>query len=460
MKARQKTLSSLITRNIFSSFLLVFVLGACASVGVAVYSTVKDVQKTIRERTENFTRNEIKAFQFFDYIRLNEVASTYFSNDLFSSVEVIDSYGNLAVFLGPSMEPNTLVKQEFEFAMSSIGPALRFSLAYPMMNGPIKIQGLATLHRKLQHLLLYLSLILVTAASAFLVCLWMIRLRLRRAVQPIVALSNRIGSFESFRSLVEDPEVIKIEVQEVERFVLQIIRLGETVDRLQTKAAQDEKYKVIAQTAQMIAHDIRKPLSMVEILLTFLSRAKSAEQVKSIVQQFVPKIKKISLETMNMVQDLLEIGSTRHLVRDRIDLRALLRRIAEDLLAFESAPDINFEFQLDSIATVTIDSSKIERVISNIIANAVKAMKGQGRIWIRTTSLESMVQITIGNSNSYIPPQDLNEVFDAFFSKASGGTGLGLAIAKKVVTDHGGSIWCRSSKEWGTEFCFTLPIAN
>ena len=72
--------------------------------------------------------------------------------------------------------------------------------------------------------------------------------------------------------------------------------------------------------------------------------------------------------------------------------------------------------------------------------------------------MTSMVEVVVGNSNSFIASEDLAKIFEAFFTNGkSDGTGLGLAICHKFVTAHGGTIRCVSDRDKGTEFIFTLP---
>ena len=114
---------------------------------------------------------------------------------------------------------------------------------------------------------------------------------------------------------------------------------------------------------------------------------------------------------------------------------------------------------------INVDELKLQRVFSNIFINAFQAMKRrEGTLWIKTSEdlIKNLNTFCIGNSGSFIPKQELSQLFDAFYTKnKSYGTGLGLAIAQKIVMEHEGQIWCESSEEkQSVEFYFTLPIAK
>ena len=114
---------------------------------------------------------------------------------------------------------------------------------------------------------------------------------------------------------------------------------------------------------------------------------------------------------------------------------------------------------------VSVHVQKVARIFSNILDNAVLAMKLEGEMWFRTRDVGSFVEFCIGNSGSVIPPEHLPKLFEAFFTSGKrGGTGLGLAIAQKVVTAYGGTIRCESRvtpehPAGQVEFLFTLPVA-
>ncbi|MBF0443625.1 MAG: ATP-binding protein, partial [Oligoflexales bacterium] len=109
------------------------------------------------------------------------------------------------------------------------------------------------------------------------------------------------------------------------------------------------------------------------------------------------------------------------------------------------------------------DRQKLSRVFLNIISNAFQAVEDESRLWFTTKEniTDGVIEFCIGNSGSYIDEKSLPHLFDEFFSsKKPGGTGLGLAISRKLIVDHGGRIWCESSKaKRRVEFYFTIPVA-
>jgi signal transduction histidine kinase len=100
--------------------------------------------------------------------------------------------------------------------------------------------------------------------------------------------------------------------------------------------------------------------------------------------------------------------------------------------------------------------------LTNLILNAVQAMKGGGAITIRTRATEDTCLIQIEDTGCGIPPDVLPRIFDPFFTtKATGeGTGLGLSVSLGIVERHGGQILVDSEVEKGTVFTIRLPISR
>ena len=123
--------------------------------------------------------------------------------------------------------------------------------------------------------------------------------------------------------------------------------------------------------------------------------------------------------------------------------------------------NIEVDQSLDpALPLVTADPSQMQQVFVNLIINAVEAMDGAGRLAIITRQSNGYVEIEFSDSGPGIVPEDLERVFDPFFStkQASHGTGLGLAISYGIVQEHQGSIAVTSDFGAGATFVVRLPI--
>lgn len=226
---------------------------------------------------------------------------------------------------------------------------------------------------------------------------------------------------------------------------------------------ENAQYAAVAQLTQMLAHDVRKPFSMIQIVLQSASAAQTLAGMKSIIYSGSQEINQALASVTGMLTDIMEIGQDNTRSRELVSPKSLIHTSLQEAGRLFSDSNITFSTSFEHTYLLEINPTKVQRVFSNIVENAVQAMKEQGHIWFHTTAPDrnGFVELVIGNSNSYIEPEDEQKLFDAFFTKdKQGGTGLGLAIAKKIVTAHGGQIGCRIIDNKGVEFWFTLPASK
>jgi two-component system, NtrC family, sensor histidine kinase KinB len=112
---------------------------------------------------------------------------------------------------------------------------------------------------------------------------------------------------------------------------------------------------------------------------------------------------------------------------------------------------------------VAADRAQLERVITNLVTNAIRATERGGRIAVSTTLHDNVVSISVHDTGRGIPPDYLNKIFEPFVQvpdAPSGGAGLGLSISRRIVQAHGGQLAVRSQPGQGTTFTFTVPLAT
>ena len=241
-------------------------------------------------------------------------------------------------------------------------------------------------------------------------------------------------------------------------------------DELQLEKSVEELsrtrvYQAVAQTARMLAHDVRSPLATLCMAVDELLMAEDPETVRILTQNLLPAVRDKLAMVDDMVHDILEASGTIELNLKPACPVSMIEAILEDMLWTRPRADIAITCEFRHTHLLLVDELKVKRALTNVIENALQAMDEIGRLWIKTSEGSDegdrrIVVVTIGNSNSFIEPDAVSKVFDPFYTKGKAkGTGLGLAIAHRAVTSHGGRIWCNSSRETGTEFHLSLPAA-
>ncbi|MBI48299.1 MAG: hypothetical protein CMG91_12820 [Marinobacter sp.] len=228
-----------------------------------------------------------------------------------------------------------------------------------------------------------------------------------------------------------------------------------------------EQLAKIGRTANMIAHDLRNPLTSVKMSLQMAQR-RALRSVDRPARQ--DKLWGLALGQVNYMERILEgILNYSHqgqLHLQELDTNALLQSIMTEMEEGLLGAQVRLSWNLaDQLPTVKADPVKLRQVFQNLAANALQATEAsRGE---RTIDIESrfvhkksgaFVQITITNSGIELDKQTKDQAFEPFFTTRAKGTGLGLAIVKNHVLRHGGQVNIESS-DGVIKVCVALPLS-
>jgi signal transduction histidine kinase len=268
----------------------------------------------------------------------------------------------------------------------------------------------------------------------------------------------------------QKPEIEDAHFQEIYSIKSGIFDLIQRNKALEDERVLLERDRAVASMTQMVAHDVRKPFSMLQASLQMIQQCKNHSELKVITQEFIPEINRAMSSVNGLLQDVMEVSSKAEAHLEQVRPESLIETTLVDLFSMQDESLVALEYSLKHGKTIKADAQKLMRVFLNICGNAVQAMNNKGTLRFETKDFfengVSYVEFSILNTGSFIAEEDLKSLFDAFFTKnKKGGTGLGLAIAKKVVTAHGGKISCRSQKDsihpqGFVEFIFTIPAGD
>jgi signal transduction histidine kinase len=207
-----------------------------------------------------------------------------------------------------------------------------------------------------------------------------------------------------------------------------------------------------------IVHDLKNPLSAIT-LEAMLLEDKIARGDRSGGVHSIARINRNVAFLDRLVLDLLDVCALAaghlYLYREPTDLRALLRGVSERLGYGRIALDAN-----DPL-TLMIDPLRVERVVANLIDNALKYTPSASDIVLRLTALAEGARVSVIDNGPGIAPSELAYVFHRYRrgapARTTSGCGLGLYVCKRIVEAHGGQIGVESSVGGGTHFFFDLP---
>jgi signal transduction histidine kinase len=246
------------------------------------------------------------------------------------------------------------------------------------------------------------------------------------------------------------------------RFNEMIAGLGRTRE-LESRLNHAERSAVVGRLASAIAHEIRNPLNYINLTLDHLRTAFAPEDPKKreTFERLAVQLKKEVARINTRITEFLKYSRP-----TRLELRPLdLKLLSEDALrmvevqAAESGIETHIESNGD-VPEIIGDEESLRSVFTNLIINSLQAIDGEGgRLTIHLSAEDGgrSARIDITDTGRGIPPENLSQVFEPYFSTKETGTGLGLAIVKKAVNDHGGTIEVKSEPGAGTTFTITLP---
>ena len=218
-----------------------------------------------------------------------------------------------------------------------------------------------------------------------------------------------------------------------------------------------------------ISHELRTPLAAIRAIVETLQDG--ALEEPEVAQRFLLRAEG-ELDTMTqMVEELLELARIESgevpLRMTATCIRELVSAPLERLAPLAQREGITLVVDIpDDLPPVLADAERMQRVVSNLLHNAIKFTQAGGSIQLSAyleRLPETAVVIQVQDTGIGIPRQDQERIFERFYksdrarTRHAGGTGLGLAIAKHMVEAHGGHIWMSSREGKGSTFFFTIP---
>lgn len=217
---------------------------------------------------------------------------------------------------------------------------------------------------------------------------------------------------------------------------------------------------------QMLAHDVRTPLSQSRLGLKMLEGVRSPEEVTQVLSLLLPTVERAFESVNSLIEDVLDMDRDVEIRLADIRIEDLVVEILAEALTQKHLGKVRIAGRWKHGMRIPADVRKVRRMLQNIVGNALEAMKGSGTLFFSTRECiangKNVLVLTMGNDGPAIPPGVLPRIFDEFFTSGKArGTGLGLAIARRVMAAHGGTLECVSpSEEAAVEFRATFPSSH
>jgi len=286
----------------------------------------------------------------------------------------------------------------------------------------------------------------------------------RADLQPIRAMLTAAGRGKS------DPAAQEIaiarEEQEVHLAVVATALAGErgapegivlVLDDV-TPLIRAQKVAAWREVARRLAHEIKNPLTPIQLSAERLRRHFSSSQSKALVEECTSTIVG-EVESLKGLVD--EFSQFARMPSPRTVPTDVGQLIAETLALYNGIfTDVRIEQRFASgVPLVRLDPEQIRRVVINLVDNAIEAMERRGEIVVETQldAANGLVRVVVADNGPGIPPAEREKLFLPYYSTKRRGSGLGLAIVRRIIAEHGGSIEVGDNTPHGTRFTIELP---
>ncbi len=232
--------------------------------------------------------------------------------------------------------------------------------------------------------------------------------------------------------------------------------------RQQNQLIEQEKDVAIGKTAAILAHDVRRPLDQMNLILNRISAGEANPEFLKVAKQDV----EFAITSVNnQINDIMSFSRTREIILEPVSFYSVLSASIKQVLTISKNVALYLEYDFKAPNKILGDESRLASVLTNLISNAVEAIKdigGKSSGVIRFTTIveKDYLIFKIFNDGPLIPANVLSDIFKPLFTFGKiRGTGLGLASVAKVVNEHGGQINVMNLSN-GVEFSLCLKASD
>lgn len=242
---------------------------------------------------------------------------------------------------------------------------------------------------------------------------------------------------------------------------------NEMAERMEAAARQQEELDQLRRNLIAWAgHDLRTPLASIRAIVEAL--ADGVVEDPATTQRYLRTAQRDIRSLSLLIDDLFQLAQLEagglQLERELNAISDLISDSIESFSELAARQDVALKGGVGpGVDPVLMDVQRIERVLANLISNALRHTPAGGTITVEASRRDDGVLVEVRDTGEGIVSEDLAHIFERFYrgeksrSRATGGSGLGLAIAKGIVEAHGGEIGVENSPEQGARFFFSLP---
>ena len=229
---------------------------------------------------------------------------------------------------------------------------------------------------------------------------------------------------------------------------------------LERRTRQAERLAEIGSLTGGLAHEIKNPLSTVQLNLQLLAEDLIPENpAYSRITSRLGVVQRETSRLRDILEDFLRYAGRLELDRKPVELNQLLEELVDFFVPQAQAHRVQIRLKKSPAPlTASVDPKLVKQAVLNLMLNALQAMTNGGDLILSLSSRNDRAVIDVIDTGSGIPADVLPKIFLAYDTTKRGGTGIGLAMTQRIVEEHGGAIAVRSEPGKGTDFTIELPM--
>lgn len=313
------------------------------------------------------------------------------------------------------------------------------------------------------------SVVLIVASLVLILTVFVL---LQRWLRPLGALGQyaqklALGQYDHPLPLGSQDEIGDL-ATELARMSQRLKEREEMIRNQARELVRGDRFATIGKMSTQIAHEIRNPLNAMGLKLELLEdlidevRPELSDhrigEMSSSIQSITREIDRLR----EITEYYLKFAKFPKVEKEITDLPVVLGDLVGFYAEEAQRKGISIETEMEPSVRCPADANLLRHAVSNLLKNALEAIHMDGRadgmVWVKVWRSGDRAHISVKDNGPGIPPEQLDRVFEPFFSSKKGGTGLGLTLVQQIIQEHGGEIRCSSESGSGAVFSISLPM--
>jgi signal transduction histidine kinase len=268
-----------------------------------------------------------------------------------------------------------------------------------------------------------------------------------------------IGFVSIYRDISQRKRLEKEKEQyarKLEAKIEEVERTKSELQEAQEKLVRTEKLAAIGELAGGVGHELRNPLGAIKNTAYLLNMILTEPDPQ--VKEALAILDKEVTKSDRIIADLLDFSRPGKTSILTVDINRIIQEVVRDTTLPQNV-EMSTTLQRN-LPPALADADQLQRVLSNLVTNALQAMPDGGKLTLTTRGKDSLVEMAVTDTGVGIPEENLGKVFEPLFTTKARGVGLGLALSRALVDRQRGTLEVESELRKGSTFTLTLPAGG